>query len=67
MCGVAVRLIGKLAFSFWVLIHLYPFGKGLMGKRNKAPTLVLVWSVLLVIVVALVWSNFVNGNGTPII
>lgn len=56
------KLLGKLAFSFWVLIHLYPFAKGLLGRRNKTPTLVLVWSILLVIVVALVWSKFVGGS-----
>jgi hypothetical protein len=37
-------LFGKLAFSGWVLIHLYPFAKGLMGRRNRIPPY--VWLVL---------------------
>eukprot|EP00897_Mesotaenium_endlicherianum_P009248 jgi/Mesen1/8351/ME000463S07803 len=56
------KLLGKLVFSFWVLVHLYPFAKGLMGRRSKMPTIVLIWSMLLVIVVALLWSNFFGGS-----
>ena len=26
-------LFGKLFFAFWVIVHLYPFLKGLMGKQ----------------------------------
>ncbi|KAL9999539.1 putative cellulose synthase (UDP-forming) [Helianthus debilis subsp. tardiflorus] len=27
-------LFGKLFFAFWVIVHLCPFLKGLMGKQN---------------------------------
>ncbi|KAI5315291.1 hypothetical protein L3X38_044467 [Prunus dulcis] len=32
------KFIGGAFFSFWVLAHLYPFAKGLMGRRGKTPT-----------------------------
>ncbi|KAL5080904.1 hypothetical protein RYX36_009325 [Vicia faba] len=38
------RLLGGIFFSFWVVAHLYPFAKGLMGRRGKTPTIVFVWS-----------------------
>ncbi|CAA6659139.1 unnamed protein product [Spirodela intermedia] len=40
-------LFGKLFFAFWVIVHLYPFLKGLMGRQNRTPTIVVVWSILL--------------------
>ncbi|XP_019439633.1 PREDICTED: cellulose synthase A catalytic subunit 8 [UDP-forming]-like isoform X2 [Lupinus angustifolius] len=48
-------LIGKVFFAFWVVFHLYPFLKGLMGRQNRTPTIVVVWSVLLASVFSLVW------------
>ncbi|GBG80752.1 hypothetical protein CBR_g31307 [Chara braunii] len=51
------RLVGMVFFSFWVLTHLYPFAKGLMGKTNKTPTIVIVWSILLAIVLSLLWVH----------
>ncbi|KAK4265407.1 hypothetical protein QN277_026464 [Acacia crassicarpa] len=48
-------LLGKLFFSFWVLVHLYPFLKGMMGKQNRTPTLVIIWSVLLASIFSLLW------------
>uniref|UniRef100_A0A803ME15 Cellulose synthase n=2 Tax=Chenopodium quinoa TaxID=63459 RepID=A0A803ME15_CHEQI len=48
-------LFGKVFFSFWVILHLYPFLKGLMGKQNRTPTIVVLWSVLLASVFSLVW------------
>nr|GMC55927.1 cellulose synthase-like protein D3 [Ipomoea batatas] len=47
------HLIGGLFFSFWVLAHLYPFAKGLMGRRGKTPTIVFVWSGLMAIIISL--------------
>ncbi|KAL9259003.1 Cellulose synthase A catalytic subunit 7 [UDP-forming]-like protein, partial [Drosera capensis] len=32
-------LFGKLFFAFWVIVHLYPFLKGLMGRQNRTPTI----------------------------
>ncbi|XP_027942144.1 cellulose synthase A catalytic subunit 7 [UDP-forming]-like isoform X1 [Vigna unguiculata] len=48
-------LLGKLFFSLWVIVHLYPFLKGLMGRQNRTPTLVVIWSVLLASIFSLVW------------
>ncbi|GAB2298579.1 Cellulose synthase A catalytic subunit 8 [UDP-forming] [Dionaea muscipula] len=48
-------LFGKVFFSFWVIFHLYPFLKGLMGRQNRTPTIVILWSVLLASVFSLVW------------
>ncbi|XP_027350020.1 cellulose synthase-like protein D5 [Abrus precatorius] len=49
------KLVGGVFFSFWVLCHLYPFAKGLMGRRGKVPTIVYVWSGLLSIIISLLW------------
>ncbi|KAK9756861.1 hypothetical protein RND81_01G125400 [Saponaria officinalis] len=48
-------LFGKLFFSFWVIVHLYPFLKGLMGRQNRTPTIVVLWSVLLASIFSLLW------------
>ncbi|KAL0394252.1 UNVERIFIED_CONTAM: Cellulose synthase A catalytic subunit [UDP-forming] [Sesamum latifolium] len=31
-------LFGKLFFAIWVIVHLYPFLKGLLGRQNRTPT-----------------------------
>ncbi|KMS96891.1 hypothetical protein BVRB_7g180680 [Beta vulgaris subsp. vulgaris] len=48
-------LFGKLFFSFWVIVHLYPFLKGLMGRQNRTPTIVVLWSVLIASIFSLIW------------
>ncbi|XP_047324685.1 cellulose synthase A catalytic subunit 7 [UDP-forming]-like [Impatiens glandulifera] len=48
-------LFGKLFFAFWVIVHLYPFLKGLMGRQNRTPTIVIIWSILLASVFSLLW------------
>ncbi|KAL9232185.1 hypothetical protein vseg_007323 [Gypsophila vaccaria] len=48
-------LFGKVFFAMWVILHLYPFLKGLMGRQNRTPTIVILWSVLLASVFSLVW------------
>ncbi|KAL8128335.1 cellulose synthase A catalytic subunit 3 [UDP-forming]-like [Apium graveolens] len=48
-------LFGKLFFAFWVIVHLYPFLKGLMGRQNRMPTIVVVWSLLLASIFSLLW------------
>ncbi|KAH0937055.1 hypothetical protein HID58_004516 [Brassica napus] len=48
-------LFGKLFFSFWVIVHLYPFLKGLMGRQNRTPTIVVIWSILLASIFSLLW------------
>ncbi|KAF7836332.1 putative cellulose synthase A catalytic subunit 3 [UDP-forming] [Senna tora] len=49
-------LLGKLFFSFWVILHLYPFLKGMLGRHNnRTPTIVLVWSILLASFFSVLW------------
>jgi cellulose synthase A len=48
-------LFGKLFFAFWVIVHLYPFLKGLVGRQNRTPTIVIVWSILLSSIFSLLW------------
>ncbi|KAK9265851.1 hypothetical protein L1049_027084 [Liquidambar formosana] len=48
-------LFGKLFFAFWVILHLYPFLKGLMGRQNRTPTIVVLWSILLASIFSLLW------------
>ncbi|KAF9604302.1 hypothetical protein IFM89_005628 [Coptis chinensis] len=57
------KLVGGVFFSFWVLCHLYPFAKGLMGRRGKVPTIVFVWSGLLSIVISLLWVYISPPSG----
>lgn len=51
------KLMGSTFFSFWVLSHMYPFAKGLMGRRGRVPTIIYVWSGLLSITIALLWIS----------
>ncbi|KAL6543778.1 Cellulose synthase-like protein D4 [Orobanche gracilis] len=62
------KFIGGAFFSFWVLAHLYPFAKGLMGRRGKTPTIVFVWSGLIAITLSLLWVavNPSNGEGSRV-
>lgn len=57
------KLVGGVFFSFWVLCHLYPFAKGLMGRRGKVPTIVFVWSGLLSIIISLLWVYISPPSG----
>lgn len=62
------KLLGGTFFSLWVLTHMYPFAKGLMGRRGKVPTIVYVWSGLVSITVSLLWITIsppddVSGGG----
>ncbi|KAK7814927.1 cellulose synthase a catalytic subunit 8 [udp-forming] [Quercus suber] len=62
-------LFGKNFFAFWVISHLFPFMKGLMGRQNRTPTIVVLWSVLLASVFSLIWVKidpFVNKSGVPV-
>ncbi|CDY61894.1 BnaAnng17960D [Brassica napus] len=59
------KLIGGAFFSFWVLAHLYPFAKGLMGRRGKTPTIVFVWAGLIAITISLLWTA-INPNSGPV-
>jgi hypothetical protein len=54
------KLLGGVFFSLWVLAHLYPFAKGLMGRRGKVPTVIWVWSGLISITISLLWVAISN-------
>ncbi|XP_027108832.2 cellulose synthase-like protein D3 [Coffea eugenioides] len=58
------RLLGGVFFSFWVLAHLYPFAKGLMGRRGRTPTIVFVWSGLVAIIISLLWVSINPPDAT---
>ncbi|KAH0470672.1 hypothetical protein IEQ34_000395 [Dendrobium chrysotoxum] len=58
------KLIGGVFFSLWVLAHLYPFAKGLMGRRGKTPTIVFVWSGLIAITISLLWVAINPPSGS---
>ncbi|WOH01550.1 hypothetical protein DCAR_0520934 [Daucus carota subsp. sativus] len=58
------KLLGGVFFSFWVLSHLYPFAKGLMGRKGKIPTIVYLWSMLISIVVSLLCVYINPPSGT---
>ncbi|KAM6558075.1 hypothetical protein CsatA_027314 [Cannabis sativa] len=58
------KFIGGAFFSFWVLAHLYPFAKGLMGRRRKTPTIVFVWSGLIAITLSLLWVAIAPPSGS---
>ena len=49
------QLFGKMFFAFWVIIHLYPFMKGLGGRSSRMPTIVIVWATLLASIFSLLW------------
>ncbi|KAI3461973.1 hypothetical protein Pfo_018636 [Paulownia fortunei] len=59
-------LFGKLFFAFWVIMHLYPFLKGLTGKQDRVPTVIVIWSILLSSIITLLWvriNPFVSRDG----
>jgi cellulose synthase-like protein len=43
---------------------LYPFAKGLMGRRGKTPTIVFVWSGLIAITLSLLWVSISPPKAT---
>ncbi|KAI9073152.1 hypothetical protein K1719_044884 [Acacia pycnantha] len=63
-------LLGKLLFASWVICHLYPFLKGMMGRQNRTPTIVLVWSILLASFFSVLWVKidpFLPKSSGPIL
>ncbi|KAH6789169.1 cellulose synthase 6 [Perilla frutescens var. frutescens] len=59
-------LFGKLFFAIWVIVHLYPFLKGFMGKQDRIPTIIVVWSILLASIFSLLWvriNPFLSRDG----
>lgn len=63
-------LLGRLFFGLWVILHLYPFLKGLVGHQQRTPTIVVVWSILLASVFSLFWVRadpFLAMFGGPVL
>ncbi|KAL2923388.1 Cellulose synthase-like protein D1 [Bienertia sinuspersici] len=58
------KFLGGCFFSLWVLAHMYPFAKGLTGKRGRVPTIVWVWSGLVSITVSLLWITISPPQGS---
>jgi hypothetical protein len=58
------KLLGGVFFSLWVLMHLYPFFKGLMGRGGKTPTIVFVWAGLLSVIISLLWVYVSPSSGS---
>ncbi|EPS65651.1 hypothetical protein M569_09122, partial [Genlisea aurea] len=59
-------LFGKVFFAVWVIMHLYPFMKGLVGKKNRVPTVIIIWSILLACIMTMFWARnnpFVPRDG----
>ncbi|KAK3415075.1 hypothetical protein EUGRSUZ_H00646 [Eucalyptus grandis] len=59
-------LFGKLFFALWVIVHLYPFLKGFMGKQDRLPTIIIVWAILLASILTLLWvqiNPFMSKDG----
>ncbi|XP_037462358.1 putative cellulose synthase A catalytic subunit 11 [UDP-forming] [Triticum dicoccoides] len=47
----------KLVFAAWVVAHLQGFLRGLLSRRERAPTIAVLWSVLFVSILSLMWVN----------
>ncbi|RWR85292.1 cellulose synthase A catalytic subunit 2 UDP-forming [Cinnamomum micranthum f. kanehirae] len=63
-------LFGKLFFAIWVIVHLYPFLKGMMGRQNNVPTIIVVWSILLASICSLLWvriNPFLAKSDGPVL
>ncbi|CAN1802031.1 Cellulose synthase A catalytic subunit 6 [UDP-forming] [Linum perenne] len=59
-------LFGRLFFALWVILHLCPFLKGLMGRQDRVPTIIIVWAILLASLLSLLWvrvNPFVARGG----
>uniref|UniRef100_A0A151U489 Cellulose synthase A catalytic subunit 5 [UDP-forming] n=1 Tax=Cajanus cajan TaxID=3821 RepID=A0A151U489_CAJCA len=47
--------LGSYSLKIAVIVHLYPFLKGLMGRQNRTPTIVVLWSILKAIIFSTIW------------
>ncbi|WVZ79514.1 hypothetical protein U9M48_027085 [Paspalum notatum var. saurae] len=55
----------KLALAGWVVAHLQGFLRGLLARRDRAPTIAVLWSVLFVSVLSLLWVNVDSYSAPP--
>ncbi|CAN6207342.1 unnamed protein product [Urochloa humidicola] len=55
----------KLALAGWVVAHLQGFFRGLLARRDRAPTIAVLWAVLFVSVLSLLWVNVDSYSAPP--
>jgi cellulose synthase A len=58
-------VLGKLALAGWVVAHLQGFLRGLLARRDRAPTIAVLWSVLFVSALSLLWVNVDSYSAPP--
>ncbi|CAL5039246.1 unnamed protein product [Urochloa decumbens] len=54
----------KMALAGWVVAHLQGFFRGLLARRDRAPTIAVLWAVLFVSVLSLLWVNVDSYSAT---
>lgn len=47
--------VGRMFFSVWVLAHLYPFFKGMVGRVNRLPAMSVFWILAGIGAIAYIW------------
>ncbi|CAL5053609.1 unnamed protein product [Urochloa decumbens] len=55
----------KLALAGWVMAHMQGFFRGLLARRDRAPTIAVLWAVLFVSVLSLLWVNVDSYSAPP--
>lgn len=58
-------VVAKLAMAGWVVAHLQGFLRGLLQRRDRAPTIAALWAVLFVSVLSLLWVNVDSYSAPP--
>ncbi|RLN04248.1 CslF6 [Panicum miliaceum] len=58
-----LKVAGGVFFNFWVLFHLYPFAKGILGRHGKTPVVVLVWWAFTFVITAVLYINIPHIHG----
>jgi cellulose synthase A len=58
-------VVVKLALAGWVVAHLQGFLRRLLARRDRAPTIAVLWSVLFVSVLSLLWVNVDSYSAPP--
>ncbi|KAJ1259786.1 hypothetical protein BS78_10G182800 [Paspalum vaginatum] len=55
----------ELALAGWVVAHLQGFLRGLLARRDRAPTIAVLWSALFVSALSLLWVNVDSYSAPP--
>ena len=61
--------VWETLFCSLVIVHLYPFLKGLLGKKDRMPSIIVVWSILLdsILTLLLVRVDPFVAKGGPVL